>query len=156
MQECRSGRCSTTSPTWTNCWYGAAELQASGHWGVLQPPAPGRTLAERIEDAVAQRAALFEAIGGVRRVAVRYEHSRPVLAERLRKNRAALRRHLRRALQPELASLDRPAVEGLQAAASWETWEVLRRHQGLSVGAARAAVRSTVECAFSRALTREV
>jgi AcrR family transcriptional regulator len=134
----------------------AAETQAARHWKVLQPPAPGRTLGERIADAVGERALLFEAIGDVRRVAVLHEQAYPLLGERLQDSRAALRRHLRRALQPELSALRRPAAEGIQAVASWEAWEVLRRQQGLSAASARAAVQHTIESAFERAPAREV
>jgi TetR/AcrR family transcriptional regulator of autoinduction and epiphytic fitness len=133
----------------------AAETQGKRHWHVLQPPRPGAGLDERIADAVAQRAELFEAIGDVRRVAAGYEPGFPLLAERLQESRALLRRHVRRALQPQLASLDRAAVEGIQAVASFETWEVLRRHQGLSIAAARAAVVSVIGSVVDGALVKE-
>lgn len=133
----------------------AADTQAATHWQVLQPPRPGHDLGPRISVAVAQRAELFEAIGPVRRVAVRYELSSSLLAERLRESRAGLRRHLRRSLNPELSQLDRCAQEAVQAVASWETWEVLRRHQGLSVPAARDSVRSILESALRPALVKE-
>lgn len=114
-----------------------ADTQAARHWGLLGPVTGG--LAERIEALVAQRARLYEEISSSRRAAMLHEHESAVLAERLRESRAALRSHLRRNLH-ELAHLERPAREAAAAAASWETWEVLRRHQGLSVEAAQAAV----------------
>jgi TetR/AcrR family transcriptional regulator, regulator of autoinduction and epiphytic fitness len=114
-----------------------ADTQATRHWALLGPVAGG--LAERIEAVVAQRARLYEEISSTRRAALLHEHESAVLAERLRESRAALRAHLRRNL-PELAQLGRPAREGAAAVASWETWEALRRHQGLSIEAARAAV----------------
>ncbi len=134
----------------------AAATQAERYWQVLQPPEPGRSLGERISTAVAQRAVLFEGIGDVRRAAVLYEPSSPALARLLKDSRAGLRRHLRRALSPEITGLGRTAQEGIQAMASWETWEVLRRHQGVSADGARAAVLSMIESAFAPVPTREV
>lgn len=131
----------------------AADTQAARYWHVLDPPEPTRTLGERIEVAVGQRARLFEAIGDVRRVAVRYEDSSETLTRRLRESRVGLRRHLQRSLDPEYSELERTAAEGMQAMASWEAWEVLRRHHGLSAAAARRAVQTTIESAFGRVNT---
>lgn len=134
----------------------AADTQAARHWHVLRPPEPGQSLSERIAAAVGQRARLFEGIGPVRRVAVLQGAGNPVLVQRLEESRSGLRRHIRRALQPELSRLGRPTQAGIEAMASWETWEVLRRQQGLAVTAARAAVQSMIESALERALTKEV
>jgi TetR/AcrR family transcriptional regulator of autoinduction and epiphytic fitness len=134
----------------------AAEAQAARHWHLLRPPAPGLNLEERIHEAVAQRAGLFEAIGDVRRVAARNETGSPVLAERLKQSRSALRRHVRRMLNPEYSALDRSRQEGVQAMASWETWEVLRRHQGLSAEAAEASVKAMIESALERVSAKEI
>lgn len=134
----------------------AAETQAARHWHLLQPPPPGLYLEERIHEAVAQRAGLFEAIGDVRRVAARNETGSHVLADRMKDSRSALRRHLRRMLNPEYPALGRSGQEGVQAMASWETWEVLRRHQGLSVEAAEASVKAMIESAFERVSAKEI
>lgn len=120
----------------------AAETQVDRHWSRLQPPESGLSLEARLAAAVAQRVELFEAISPVRRVAVLHEHESSALAERVAEGRAGLRRHLRRALGPEITKLDRPTQAALEAAASWEMWEVLRRHQGLSAAGATAAVTS--------------
>lgn len=133
----------------------AADTQAGRYWPLLRRPDPDASLVERIAAAVEQRAALFEAIGDVRRVAVQHEHRSAALAERLRQSRSALRRHLQRAVTPEFRFLDRAAAEGVHAMASFETWESLRRHQGLSVAVARTAVASTIESALERALLKE-
>jgi TetR/AcrR family transcriptional regulator, regulator of autoinduction and epiphytic fitness len=117
----------------------AAHTQAERHWGVLEPPP------DTLERALAQRAELFERIGATRRFAARHEHQSPVLAERMRESRAALRTHIRKAIGPDIHDLGRATVAAVEAAASWETWEVLRRHQGLSVPAATAAVRTLIE-----------
>ena len=126
----------------------AAQTQASRHWALL-----GSVTGEldgRVEGAVAMRAELYERISGTRRAAVVLEHDSPVLAERLRQSRSALRAHLRQNL-PELNDLGRPAREAAYAAASWENWEALRRHQGLSVDTAQAAVSSTLLSLLSTA-----
>ncbi len=143
-------------PDMTGLLAQAADTQAARFWSVLRPPEPGRSLDERVAAAVEQRSRLFEGIGAVRRVAVLHEAGNPVLAARLEESRSGLRRHIRRALQPELSALDRPTQAGVEAVASWETWEVLRRQQGLSVAASRAAVQSMIESALARALTEEV
>jgi TetR/AcrR family transcriptional regulator, regulator of autoinduction and epiphytic fitness len=114
-----------------------ADTQAARHWGLLHPVAGDLTV--RITATVALRAELYERIGATRRAAVLLEHDSPVLADRLRQSRSALRSHLRQNL-PELNDLERVAREACYAAASWENWEVLRRHQGLAVGAATSAV----------------
>ena len=134
----------------------AAATQAARYWGGLQPPPPHLPRPERLAVAVAQRAELFEGIGPVRRIAVLHEQEWPTLAGRLRQSRAALRRHLRTALQPEIVGLDRPTVAGLEAAASWEAWEVLRRHQGLSVSVSIAAVTGLLTATLDRAMAETV
>lgn len=123
----------------------AAETQGDRYWSRLRPPEPGLPLEARLAVAVAQRAELFEAISPVRRVAALHEHESTALAARMADARAALRRHLRRALVPEITTLDRPTQAVLEAAASWEMWDVLRRHQGLSVAAATKAVTTMLD-----------
>jgi TetR/AcrR family transcriptional regulator, regulator of autoinduction and epiphytic fitness len=114
----------------------AADTQARRHWDLLQAVDASDPIDRRIADVVSQRAELFERISPTRRAAVLQEHDSATLAERLRESRVALRLHLDRNL-PELTEQHQ---EALAAAASWEAWEVLRRHQGLSVDAARRAV----------------
>lgn len=116
----------------------AAQTQISRHWVLLMEPVTG-DLDERIDRVVALRAELFERVAGTRRAALLREHESVVLSERLDESRAALRAHLRTHL-PELADLYPPARESAYALCAWETWDVLRRHQSLSVTAARAAV----------------
>ncbi len=129
----------------------AAQTQAERWSTLLTPPDPSLALSQRLAGALAQRAALFEEIGAVRRVAVRNESSSKVLAERLRDSREALRRHLRRAISPEVSDLDQAAVAGIEAAASWEMWDLLRKD--LTVDEATAAVTALIEPALIRALT---
>lgn len=122
----------------------AAATQATRHWQLLGPTTEGLDLADRITEAVAQRSVLFERIRAVRRVAVLYEHDWPALARAIQESRAALRRHIRNALRKDLTDAGRSCVAAIEAAASWETWEVLRQHQGLSVAAAKEAVTTLI------------
>ena len=128
----------------------AGKTQLERYWHVLQVPPEG-ALAERLAVAMDQRARLFEAIGDVRRVATLYQSGSPALTERMRQSRLMLRRHLRQCLEPEISEARRDVQDGIQAIASWEAWEVLRRHQRLSVSAAKAAVQSMIEAALERA-----
>jgi TetR/AcrR family transcriptional regulator, regulator of autoinduction and epiphytic fitness len=130
----------------------AAATQAARHWGLLSRPDPKLSLSDRLVLAVAQRAELYERIGPLRRVAVVHQDESPTLQRRLHESRAALRRHLRLALSPEIAGVDRATVAALEAAASWETWEVLRRHQRLSVAAASAAVTTLLTSTLERSV----
>ncbi|MFJ4653622.1 hypothetical protein ACIP5Y_20345 [Nocardia sp. NPDC088792] len=116
----------------------AAQTQMTRHWVPLLRPVTG-AIGARIHTLVELRAELYERISGTRRAALLREHESTVLAERLGESRGALRAHLRNSL-PELDGLAPAAREAAYAAASWESWEVLRRHQGLSPDAARAAV----------------
>jgi TetR/AcrR family transcriptional regulator of autoinduction and epiphytic fitness len=134
----------------------AGRTQLDRYWHVLDDPPRAGSLHGRLAIAMDQRAHLFESIGDVRRVATLYEAGSPPLAERMRQSRAMLRRHLRDCLEPDISEVDRAVRDGVQATASWEAWEVLRRHQRLSVNAAKAAVQSTIEAALERALTKEL
>ena len=130
----------------------AADTQAAQHWVLLRRPDPDLSLSDRLELAVAQRAELYERIGPLRRVAVMHQDESPTLRRRLQESRAALRRHLRLALSPEIDGLDRISAAALEAAASWETWEVLRRDQRLSAAAASAAVTALLASTLDRSL----
>jgi TetR/AcrR family transcriptional regulator of autoinduction and epiphytic fitness len=127
----------------------AAQTQAERWWTLLSPPEPGLSVIERLTAALAQRSALFEQIGAVRRVAVRHESTSEALAQRLAFSRDALRRHLRRTLNPELAELDPAGIAGIEAAGSWEMWDLLRKD--LSADAATAAMTALIESALNRA-----
>ncbi|MEU0503003.1 TetR/AcrR family transcriptional regulator [Nocardia sp. NPDC005998] len=129
----------------------AAQTQMERHWLPLLRPVTGDP-GHRIETLVELRAELYERISGTRRAAVLREHESVFLAERLHESRAALRAHLRANL-PELERLDHSAREAAYAAASWETWDILRRHQGLSAETARGAVGATLTALLAPAPT---
>lgn len=139
-------------PDLPSLFIAAAETQGRRHWSLLQAPKPSLDLQARVADAVAQRVELFEHISPVRRVAVAHEHEWPVLAERMQESRAALRRHLRRALSPEIQSVDKATVSALEAGASWEFWDLLRNHHGLSAAVSTAAVVSLLTFTLDGAL----
>jgi AcrR family transcriptional regulator len=91
----------------------------------------GGTLGERIEHAVERRADLYETVRNILLSAQaqrwRYEF--------LRRNHARNQRGLRKDLEdwlPELESLPRSGREAVDAVVSFEMWNRLREHQGLS------------------------
>ena len=129
----------------------AGNTQFERYWHVLDHPPREGSLLERLSAATDQRAHLFESINHVRRVAALYEGGSPVISERMRQSRKLLRRHLRETLEPDISRAERAVVDGIQAIASWEAWEVLRVHQKLSVPAAKAAVVLTIEAALKAA-----
>jgi TetR/AcrR family transcriptional regulator of autoinduction and epiphytic fitness len=120
-------------------------------WG--EPlPAEG-PLAERVDAFVDQRTRVLEAIAPVRRGALLKEPFSEAVSKALGGFRKLKRRDAERIFAPELDSLppgERDAVAAaLGAAASWSSWEELRRHQGLSVERARAAMRRAVAALFA-------
>ena len=90
---------------------------------------------DRVASVVAQRARIYEAITSVRRAALAQEpFSTQAVASRDR-ILALARAELQRVFAGELASAGREGrdlLEALDAAASWQVWEALRSHQGLS------------------------
>lgn len=118
----------------------ACATQSRRHWGILAPLDHELPLIERVRAVVSQRAELFERISPIRRVAVSREGESAVLATHLAMTRDALALHLVANLAPEFDAVDSLACSGLVTSASWEAWEVLRRHQSLSVADAEASV----------------
>jgi TetR/AcrR family transcriptional regulator of autoinduction and epiphytic fitness len=116
----------------------------------LLEPIPGNgPLDVRLEAFVAQRVRIFEHVTPVRRAALLMEPFSETVASWLDYARTRAREEVARVFAPELQS--RAAGEradlqaALAAAAAWPSWESLRRHQGLSVERARAALRRTLE-----------
>lgn len=106
----------------------------------------------RVESLVAQRVELFEQIAPVRRASLLHAPDSPELTRRLAEINRALRAQVAECFDPELAAAGRrrgDLLAALDVAASWETWDGLRRVQGLSVVAARRTLRLLV----SRLLT---
>ena len=103
---------------------------------------------ERLDAFVEQRAQILEVVTPVRRGALLMEPFSEAVSNGLAGFRELKRREAERVFEPELARLsgrEREAVvAALGAAVSWSAWEELRRHQGLSVARARAAMRRAV------------
>ena len=122
----------------------AVAVQVDRHWSRLRPVDPGLPLGERIERLVRQREVLYEAIGPVRRAAARVELGSPTVAAELEHARTGLRRGLEAAFGPESAG-DATALDALEVATSWETWEQLRSRMALGRTAARKVMVRMVE-----------
>jgi TetR/AcrR family transcriptional regulator of autoinduction and epiphytic fitness len=127
----------------------AVAIQVERHWSRLEPVSGSAPLDERIERLVRQREALYEAIAPVRRAAARTEQVSPTVAAELARGRRQLRHGLEGAFSAEAASSGsqpKELLDALEAACSWETWELLRARIGLSRTAARRVVSRTVRC----------
>jgi TetR/AcrR family transcriptional regulator, regulator of autoinduction and epiphytic fitness len=99
------------------------------------------TLAERVEELVARRAALFEAIAPVRRAGMLHAHRSETIALNLRGLAQRLRAQVAKTFAPELAIVGRARTSDVVDAAdlllAWESWERLRTQQGCSPARAR-------------------
>lgn len=119
----------------------AADVQMERLAPLLLPIPTTGSFTARLATFVTRRTRVLEAISPVRRASLRMEPFSNEVRTRLEAARARGRREAERVFASELAVL--PAVErrevaaALGAAASWSTWEHLRRHQGLSVERAR-------------------
>ena len=105
-------------------------------------------LAERIDALVDMRARIFERVYNTRRAARLHEHCAPVVANALAFVRALKREEAERVFGRELAamrpSLRRDRAHALGAVTSFNTWESLRAHAGLSHDEARRVWRGLV------------
>jgi AcrR family transcriptional regulator len=119
----------------------AADLQMERLAPLVVPIPPGGELADRLAMLVARRSRLLEAITPVRRASLRVEPFSNEVRTRLEGARARGRAEVEHVFGPELEARPpaqrRELVAALGAAASWSTWENLRRHQGLSIERAR-------------------
>jgi TetR/AcrR family transcriptional regulator, regulator of autoinduction and epiphytic fitness len=106
-------------------------------------------LPERIEQFVAQRAHLYERIGGVRRAALLIEHESPSVAGWLTAARKAKAAEAERVFRRELEAIPgderEPSRAALVALCAWGSWESWRTHQRLSVARARAALAAGID-----------
>ncbi len=98
-----------------------------------------RPVAERVEQLVAQRAAAYEEITPVRRAALLSLPDSPSIAANLARVDRVLRRELERVF-----GLDADVLDAVDALASWDTWNRLRRAQGCSVARARRILVRTI------------
>lgn len=107
------------------------------------PPGPKGDLEDRVAAVVNHRAALYEFIMPLRRVAERRRHDRPLLDRNLRQTAKTLRLHLELLFHdglPTDAGGRADVLDALELASSWSAWRTLRDDQGLSVTAAKRVV----------------
>jgi AcrR family transcriptional regulator len=94
-------------------------------------------LAERLDAFVAMRARIFGRVFNTRRAARLYEHLSPTVANTLAFVRACKREEAERVFSRELGALPPPLRKdralALGAVTSFNAWESLRAHAGLSV-----------------------
>jgi TetR/AcrR family transcriptional regulator of autoinduction and epiphytic fitness len=118
-----------------------ARAQIERHWLTVHPIPRALSLDQRIERTVHQRARLFEAVSPVRRKAASLAARHADVAEGLQLTNTMLRTWLEETFADELRAAKRDRNEllaALEAVASWEVWERLRRNQGMtSAGAQR-------------------
>lgn len=103
---------------------------------------------ERLTSFVDHRAQLFEAVGPLRRAAEWQEPFSPALAGQLTEGRTANAVEALTAFSPELEALPedvRPTVtHAVVMATSFPAWDMMRRHQQLSVDEAKKALLETL------------
>ena len=95
----------------------------------MSPAAPTRMKIERIVEA---RVHLFETIEPAARAGRVVAHRRPIVAATLDESRAYLRSQLRQLFAPELERAGAVLLPAVDALCSFESYELLRVHQGLS------------------------
>jgi len=133
----------------------AADLQMERLAPLLVPIPTAGSFAGRLAMLVTRRSRVLEAIAPVRRASLRVEPFSKEVRTRLEVARARGRKEVERVFARELAELTpverRDVAAALGAAASWSTWEHLRRHQGLSVERARKVMIRTLAALLGRA-----
>jgi len=119
------------------------------------PPEAARRL--RIKALVDQRFRIFDEVGHAATVVRLRAPFQPVLAMLLAQNRAFLREQARELFAPELRGLGRArgrdVLAVLDVLASFESYELLQRDQGLSSTQARAAMVSAIGALLESAVS---
>ena len=124
-----------------------AREQFDRHWRGLRPVPRDLALGQRIDRTVLQRARLFDAVAPVRRQAVLLAVRHRDVAQSFDLTNKMLRSLLEETFSDELRAAGgerRELLAALEAVASWETWDRLRRAQGLSAASARRVVARTL------------
>ncbi|MCP5041030.1 MAG: TetR/AcrR family transcriptional regulator [bacterium] len=126
----------------------AAEIQIERVMSQLPPITTEGTREERIEALVAHTTRGYELAAPVRRAALLSEPFSDVIAERHAWMRSQVRRQVRRVFARELSTLPeaerRDRIASLRALLSFSYWDELRRHERLSVAAARRILSSAL------------
>ncbi len=124
------------------------ELQIERVLSQLPPVVTEGSFDERIDALVDRTSHGNELVTPVRRVALLHEPFSETIRDRLSWMRSTLRRHVRRVFADELAgsgeSERREIVASICATLSFGHWDELRRHEHLSIAAARRMVRAAV------------
>ena len=105
------------------------------------------TLEERIRHAIERRAAAYEKLSSLMLSTRALMWRSPVLQKNYGRNQRGLRKDLASWL-PELTGLPTVRKEMVDAASSFETWDRLRTHQGLSVKVSMDVVYEMLALAF--------
>ena len=129
-----------------------SRTQYERHWRAVRPIPADLPLDRRVERTVQQRAKLFEAISPVRRKAATLVTRHQDVAEGFARTNGLLRSWLETTFGEELKAAGRERREllgALEAAASWEMWERLRRVQGLTTAASRRVLARTMRALLS-------
>lgn len=110
---------------------------------VLDDPGVG-SLHDRIDRIVTQRFRLYGALAPMVRAALQRERANQLIHDRLVEVREELRHQVQAMFEPELARRDaatrKEIVAGIDVLLQFETFELLRRHRGLSGPEARRVV----------------
>jgi len=117
------------------------------------PPTTG-PLAMRLDAFLARRATLYETITPVRRATLHMAPLSVACDRAARAMQSSKRAEAVRVFAPEISRCpvaERAELEAsVGAVTSWSTWHALRHEQGLSVEAARGAMRRTVRALLAR------
>ncbi|HEY6427342.1 MAG TPA: TetR/AcrR family transcriptional regulator [Acidimicrobiales bacterium] len=123
------------------------QIERTAHLYV-QIPATG-SLSARIRALVENRSSVFEVIAPTRRVAERLAESSPLIAQGLAFHHDILQMQVAELFDRELCRISRvrrpDALSAVDVAASWETWDQMRRVQGLSIASSARVVRQLIE-----------
>jgi AcrR family transcriptional regulator len=118
------------------------QVERTAHLYVTLPSTGG--FDTRLHRLVKNRAAVFETIAPVRRVADRLVATSERIAEGLALQKLILRTQVAEVFERELKAMPRhrraTALHAADIAAGWETWDQLRRGKGLSVNSSARAM----------------
>jgi len=118
---------------------------AQRQWASVAPLASfldvEQPIADRVQQIVDQRAAIFEQISPVRRAALLQLPESPAISARLVQADRAFRNQISRGF-PEVAG---EVLDVVDALLSWDTWNRLRQAQGVSIARAKRVLVRTVQ-----------